>query len=83
MPSEAHSPRKGTRLAISSTRMLPGQVALLALLLLCPLACASSTQPLAFATTRDALAELDEFGALLVKAGLSTELLPKGRDLSR
>jgi hypothetical protein len=54
----------------------------LALLLLCPLACASNTQPQAFATTRDALAELDEFGALLVKAGLSTELLPKGRDVS-
>jgi hypothetical protein len=54
----------------------------LALLLLCPLACASNTQPQVFATTRDALADLDEFGDLLLKAGLPIEALPKGRDLS-
>jgi hypothetical protein len=82
MPSETHSPREGTRLASSSTRRLSRQLAVLSMLLLCPLACATNAKPQAFATTRDALAELDEFGALLVKAGLSTELLPKGRDLS-
>jgi hypothetical protein len=81
MPSETHSPRSGTRLASSSTRLLPGQLAVLALLL-CPLACASNTQPQAFATARDALADLDEFGVLLLKAGLPIDVLPKGRDLS-
>ncbi|MCY1073636.1 hypothetical protein [Archangium lansingense] len=33
-------------------------------------------------TTRDRLAKLDEFGALLVKAGLATEFLPTGFELS-
>ncbi|HEX5754365.1 MAG TPA: hypothetical protein VFZ09_49740 [Archangium sp.] len=63
-------------------RLPPGLFAVLSLVLLCPLACASGTPLPAYATTRDALAELDEFGALLLKAGLSAELLPKGRDLS-
>jgi hypothetical protein len=82
MPSEALSLRKGTRLAFSSTRRFSGRLAVLSLLLLCPLACASNTQLQAFAATRDVLADLDEFGALLVKAGLFTEVLPRGRDLS-
>lgn len=81
MPSEAHSPRKGTRLAASSTRLLSRQAAVLALLL-GPLACATNTPPQAFTTTRDALAEVDEFAVLLLKAGLPIEALPKGRDLT-
>ena len=81
MPSETHSPRRGTRLASSSTWVLQGQLAVLALLL-SPLACASNTQPQVFAATRDTLADLDEFGVLLLKAGLPLEVLPKGRDLS-
>ncbi|WPB76318.1 hypothetical protein KYC5002_45955 [Archangium violaceum] len=52
------------------------------LVLLCPLACASKSQPQALSATRDRLAELDEFGALLVKAGLATEFLPTGVELS-
>lgn len=58
--------------------------ALLALALLgfCPLACASPPRPLALASTRDALAELDEFGALLLGAGLPVEAIPQGRDVS-
>ncbi|QRO01428.1 hypothetical protein JRI60_21610 [Archangium violaceum] len=48
-----------------------------------PLGCASSTPPSqAFGSTRDKLAELDEFGVLLLKAGLPTEFLPMGSELS-
>ncbi|OJH33391.1 hypothetical protein [Cystobacter ferrugineus] len=65
-----------------SARPSPGLFAALFLVLLCPLACASNTPPPAYASTRNALADLDEFGALLVKAGLPAELLPTDRDLS-
>lgn len=82
MPSEALSPRKGTRLASSLAHLFPGPFIAFSLALLCPLACASNPQPQAFGPTRDKLAELDEFGALLVKAGLPTELLPTGLELS-
>jgi hypothetical protein len=45
--------------------------------------CASNTPPpQAFGATRDKLAELDEFGALLLKAGLPTEFLPTGPEVS-
>ncbi|WNG56548.1 hypothetical protein F0U59_18635 [Archangium gephyra] len=59
-----------------------GRLALLSLVLLCPLACASNSPPQAFASTREALADLDEFGALLLRAGLPPEYLPMGRELS-
>ncbi len=77
MPTVSISPRTPARPRPSLIRP-----ALLSLVMLTPIACASSRQPEAFATTRDALADLDEFGVLLLKAGLSIEVLPKGRDLS-
>jgi hypothetical protein len=82
VPSESLSRRKGSRLSVGFARLPPGVLVALFLVLLCPLACASNTPPPAYASTRDALAYLDEFGALLVKAGLPAELLPTGRDLS-
>lgn len=82
MPSETLSRREGTRVCAGSARLLPGLLAALSFVLLCPLACASNAPPAAYASTRDVLAELDEFAVLLLKAGLPTELLPKGRDLS-
>lgn len=82
MPSEALSPRKGTRLASSRARLFPGLLIALSLVLLCPLACASNPPPQVFGPTRDKLAVLDEFGALLVKAGLPPELLPTGFEVS-
>jgi hypothetical protein len=57
-------------------------LSLLSVVLLCPLACASNSPPQAYASTREALADLDEFGALLMRAGLPPEFLPSGRELS-
>lgn len=82
MPSEALSRREGSCVCAGPTRLLPDLFVVLSLVLLCPLACASNAPPAAYATTRDALADLDEFAVLLLKAGLPAELLPKGRDLS-
>jgi hypothetical protein len=62
MPSETHSPRKGTRLVASSTRLLSGRAPVLALLLLFPLACASNTQPQAFAITFPGATHARPFG---------------------
>ncbi len=83
MPSEALSPRTGfCRLAWCARVLLrPSSIPLF--MLLYPLACASHPPaPSAYSSTRDALADLDEFGALLVKAGLPAELLPKEREVS-
>ncbi len=82
MPSVSITRRTGTRLPSTRTRFSPGRPALLSLVLLCPLACASNSPPQAFASTREALADLDEFGALLLRAGLPPEYLPTGRELS-
>ena len=82
MPSVSITRRTGTRLVSTRTRFSLGRPALLSLALLCPLACASNSPPQAFASTREALADLDEFGALLLRAGLPPEHLPSGRELS-
>jgi hypothetical protein len=82
MPSVSIARRRGTRLAATRNRFSLGRPALLALGLLCPLACASNSPPQAFASTREALADLDELGALLLRAGLPPEHLPTGRELS-
>jgi hypothetical protein len=82
MPSVSITRRTGTRLASTRNCFSPGRPALLSLVLLCPLACASNSPPQAFASTREALADLDEFGALLLRAGLPPENLPSGRELS-
>jgi hypothetical protein len=47
-----------------------------------PVACASPPPPSALAATRDALAGLDDFGALLLEAGLPVEAIPQGRSVS-
>ncbi|WP_395840001.1 hypothetical protein [Archangium violaceum] len=57
-------------------------LAVLALLASGPVACASHPPPDALAATRDALAGLDEFGALLLGAGLPVEAIPQGRSVS-
>jgi hypothetical protein len=54
----------------------------LALLASGPVACASHPPPDALAATRDVLAGLDEFGALLLGAGLPVEAIPQGRSVS-
>jgi hypothetical protein len=71
MPSEARSLRRWTRIDSAPARLPPVPLLLLALALLVSgsAACASNSQPQALASTRDALAELDEFGALLLGAG--------------
>ena len=54
---------------------------LLVLLSSSSLACAGAPQRQALASTRQALAELDEFGALLLQAGLPAEVIPTEREL--
>jgi hypothetical protein len=54
----------------------------LALIASGPVACASRPPPDALAATRDALATLDDFGALLLGAGLPVEAIPQGRSVS-
>jgi hypothetical protein len=54
----------------------------LALFVSGPVACVRHSQPQALASTRSALAELDEFGALLLGAGLPVDAVPSGRELS-
>jgi hypothetical protein len=82
MPSETPSRRNVTRLAFPAPCVLRSVFLLSSLVLVCPLACASNTRGQALATTREALSELDEFGALLVQAGLPPDALPTGRELS-
>lgn len=82
MPRVSSSRRTGIRLASTPAHSPLGLLTLLSVVLLCPLACASNSPPQAYASTRDALADLDEFGALLMRAGLPPELLPSGRELS-
>ena len=57
-------------------------LALLAMLASGATACASRPPPEALAATRDALSGLDEFGALLLGAGLPVEAIPQGRSVS-
>ncbi len=82
MPSESHSRRNVPRLPIAALCVPRSVFLTLAVMLMCPLACASNTQGQALASMRDTLAELDEFGALLLQAGVPFDRLPKGRELS-
>ncbi|QRK05219.1 hypothetical protein JQX13_34170 [Archangium violaceum] len=82
MPRVSPSRRMGICLASTPSRFSLGLFTLLSLVLLSPLACASNSQPQAYSSTREALADLDEFGALLMRAGLPPEFLPSGRELS-
>jgi hypothetical protein len=82
MPRVSPSRRTGIRLASIPARSPWGILTLLSMVLLCPLACASNTPPQTYASTREALADLDELGALLMRAGLPPEFLPSGRELS-
>ena len=80
MPNAPHACRIGARVARARPRPLPS--ALLAVLLLCPVACASGQRPKVFRAMRDALAQLDDFGALLLEAGLPADTLPTGPELT-
>lgn len=82
MPNASHACRVGTRAARARSRPSPLPSALLAALLLCPVACASSPRPEAFRAMREALAQLDDFGALLLEAGLPADTLPTGPELT-
>lgn len=82
MLSELRSRRMWTGVACLSVRPSLSLLALLPLLASCPVACASHPPPDALAATRDALAGLDDFGALLLGAGLPVEAIPQGRSLS-
>jgi len=75
--------RIGARVARARPRPLPLASALLAvLLLLCPVACASGHRPGVYRAMQDALADLDDFGALLLEAGLPADTLPTGPELT-
>jgi hypothetical protein len=82
MPSAPHSCRVGARIARARSRSSQLPSALLAALLLCPVACASSPRPEVFRAMREALAQLDDFGALLLEAGLPADKLPTGPELT-
>lgn len=82
MPSEPRSRRMWIRVAFLSVRPPLSLLAVLALLASGPVACASHPPPDALAAIRDALAGLDEFGALLLVAGLPVEAIPQGRSVS-
>ena len=47
-----------------------------------PVACAGRIAPTALESTRDVLAGLDDFGALLLGAGLSPDAIPTGAEIS-
>ena len=82
MPSERVSRRRWIRVACFSAHAPLSLLVLLAVIASCPVACASRPPPDALASTRDALAGLDEFGALLLGAGLPVEAIPKGRSVA-
>ncbi len=82
MLSEPRSPRRWIRIACSSAHAPLSLFVVLVVLASCPVACASHPPPDALAATRDALAGLDDFGALLLGAGLPVEAIPQGRSVS-
>ena len=82
MLSEPRSRRHWISVACLSVHAPLSLLALLAVLASGPVACASRPRPDALAATRDALAGLDEFGALLLGAGLPVEAIPEGRSVS-
>ncbi|WNG34824.1 hypothetical protein F0U61_15075 [Archangium violaceum] len=82
MPSEQVSRRRWIRIACSSAHAPLSLFVVLVVLASCPVACASHPPPDALAATRDALAGLDDFGALLLGAGLPVEAIPQGRSVS-
>ncbi len=82
MPSERVSRRRWIRVACFSAHAPQSLLVLLAVLASCPVACASHPPPDALAATRDVLAGLDEFGALLLGAGLPVEAISQGHSVS-
>ncbi|MFL5349099.1 MAG: hypothetical protein ACJ8AT_30230 [Hyalangium sp.] len=82
MLSERVSRRRWIRIACPSAHAPLSLLVLLAVLASCPVACASHPAPDELAATRDVLAGLDEFGALLLGAGLPVEAIPQGRSVS-
>lgn len=80
MPNAPHACRIGARIA--RPRPLPLPSALLAVLLLSPVACASGPRPEVFRAMRESLAQLDDFGALLLEAGLPADTLPTGPEVT-
>lgn len=82
MLSDPSSPRTRLRIVYSLICRRASVLLALAVLASCSLACASRPRPLALSATRDVLAGLDEFGALLLGAGLPIEAIPQGRNVS-
>ena len=84
MPSEINSRRSWICFVFGPSRAPLGMAVAVALVVTFgPCACAGyPPPPLALASTRDSLAGLDEFGALLLGAGLPMQSIPEGRDLS-
>src|SRR5689334_10531166 len=68
---------------LRSYKRLPLELAgLLVLLVSSPMACAGSSRVQMYAPTRQVLAQIDDFGTLLLKAGLPPEELPGGTQVS-
>jgi len=82
VPSEPCSRRRWIHVACLSVRPPLSLLVLMAVLASGATACASRPPPEALAATRDTLAGLDEFGALLLGAGLPVEAIPEGRSVS-
>ena len=82
MLSEPRSRMRLISVACFSVHAPLSLLALLAVLASGATACASRPPPEALAATRDALSGLDEFGALLLGAGLPVEAIPQGRSMS-
>ncbi|OJH41193.1 hypothetical protein [Cystobacter ferrugineus] len=83
MPAEFYTLRFWIRIAFERLLLSRGLAVVLTLLVVIgPCACASQPPPLALAATRDTLAGLDEFGALLLGAGLSASSIPQIREVS-
>ena len=82
MPAEFYTLRFWIRIAFERLRSPRGLAVALALLVVIGQPACASQPPLALASTRDTLAGLDEFGALLLGAGLFPSNIPEGREVS-
>src|SRR6218665_925748 len=80
MPAEFYTLRFWIRIAFERVRSPRGLAVALALLVAIGQPACASQPPLALASTRDTLAGLDEFGALLLGAGLFPSNIPQGRE---
>lgn len=82
MPRESASRRRWIRVARVWSFLKRPTLWVVSALAVGSCACASRPPPQALAPIRDRLANLDEFGALLLRAGIPVEDVPEGRHLS-